>query len=56
MATNKTDIYVYVHWLGLTEPVLLGVLSGHQAKGRKDFSFEYDKNWLKIQYSNTDYS
>lgn len=47
MATNKTDIYVYAHWLGLAEPVLLGVLSAHQAKGRKAFSFAYDKNWLK---------
>ena len=46
MATNKTDIYVYAHWLGLAEPVLLGILSAHQAKGRKAFSFEYDKNWL----------
>jgi serine/threonine-protein kinase HipA len=47
MATHKTDIFVYAHWLGLAEPVLLGVLSAHQAKGRKAFSFEYDKNWLK---------
>lgn len=47
MAANKTDIYVYAHWLGLAEPVLLGILSAHQAKGRKTFSFEYDKNWLK---------
>jgi len=47
MATNKTDIYVYAHWIGLSEPVLLGILSAHQAKGRKAFSFEYDKNWLK---------
>ncbi len=47
MATNKIDIYVYAHWLGLAEPVLLGILSVHQAKGRKAFSFEYDKNWLK---------
>lgn len=47
MASQKTDIYVYAHWLGLPEPVLLGVLSAHQAKGRKAFSFEYDKNWLK---------
>ena len=47
MATNKTDIYVYAHWIGLSEPVLLGIMSAHQAKGRKAFSFEYDKNWLK---------
>ena len=47
MAANKTDIFVYAHWIGLAEPVLLGILSAHQAKGRKAFSFEYDKNWLK---------
>lgn len=46
MATNKTDLYVYAHWIGMQEPELLGVLSAHQAKGRKAFSFEYDKNWL----------
>jgi serine/threonine-protein kinase HipA len=47
MATTKTDIYVYAHWLGIVEPVLFGILSAHQAKGRKAFSFEYDNNWLK---------
>jgi serine/threonine-protein kinase HipA len=49
MATNKTDIYVYAHWMGMPQPELLGVLSAHQAKGRKAFSFEYDKNWLKTK-------
>lgn len=47
MAVQKTDIYVYAHWIGLVDPVLLGVLVAHQAKGRKAFSFEYDKQWLK---------
>lgn len=47
MAVNKTDIYVYAHWIGMSDPVLLGILSAHQAKGRKAFSFEYDKRWLK---------
>ncbi len=47
MAVNKTDIYVYVDWIGLSHPTLVGVLSAHQAKGRKAFSFEYDKQWLK---------
>src|SRR4051794_28380451 len=47
MATQKTDIYVYAHWVGLENPALLGVLVAHQAKGRKAFSFEYDKEWLK---------
>ncbi len=49
MATNKTDIFVFAHWAGMTEPELLGILSAHQAKGRKAFSFEYDKNWLKTK-------
>lgn len=47
MAGSKTDIYVYAHWVGMQNPKLLGILSAHQAKGRKAFSFEYDRNWLK---------
>lgn len=47
MALNKTDIYVYADWIGLSQPTLIGILSAHQAKGRKAFSFEYDKDWLK---------
>lgn len=47
MGKNKTDIYVYAHWIGMPEPLIIGTLSAHQAKGKKAFSFEYDKNWLK---------
>lgn len=47
MSTNKKDIYVYAHWLGMQEARLIGILSAHQAKGRKSFSFEYDKGWLQ---------
>lgn len=47
MSVNKTDIYVYIDWIGLSQPTLVGILSAHQAKGRKAFSFEYDKEWLK---------
>ncbi|MCK9399218.1 MAG: HipA domain-containing protein [Bacteroidales bacterium] len=47
MSINKTDIFVYAHWFGMPVPVLIGILSAHQAKGRKSFSFEYDKQWLK---------
>jgi serine/threonine-protein kinase HipA len=47
MASNKTDIYVYAHWKGMSEPKIMGILSAHQAKGKKAFSFEYDKEWLK---------
>ena len=43
---NKTDIFVYAHWLGMTEAKLIGILSAHEGKGRKSFSFEYQKDWL----------
>lgn len=49
MAVNKTEIYVYADWVGLLHPTLIGVLTAHQAKGRKAFSFEYDKHWLKTK-------
>jgi serine/threonine-protein kinase HipA len=47
MSTDKTDLYVYAHWMGMPEPVLIGILSAHQGKGRKSFSFKYDELWLK---------
>jgi len=46
MAGKKTDIIVYAHWIGMSEPKCIGVLSVQQAKGRKAFSFEYDKEWI----------
>jgi serine/threonine-protein kinase HipA len=47
MAAQKTDIYVYAHWLGMTEPKCIGMLSAQQAKGKKAFSFEYDAGWIR---------
>lgn len=43
---SKTDIWVYAHWKSLSVPVCIGVLSAHQAKGHKAFSFEYHPDWL----------
>ncbi|WP_417872678.1 type II toxin-antitoxin system HipA family toxin [Xanthomarina gelatinilytica] len=45
--SKKAEIYIYAHWKGLEEPQLMGVLSALYAKGKKAFSFEYDKVWLK---------
>lgn len=45
MASN-TAIYVYADWQGMNEPVSIGVLTAQQAKGKKAFSFAYDKDWL----------
>jgi serine/threonine-protein kinase HipA len=47
--STKTDIYVYAHWKGMPEPKIIGILSAQQAKGKKAFSFEYDKEWLKSE-------
>lgn len=47
MTTNKTDIWVYAHWLGMKTPKMVGMLSAHQAKGKKAFSFEYARDWMQ---------
>ena len=47
MGEGKFDIYVFADWVGLEKPTLIGTLSAHFAKGKKAFSFEYDKDWLK---------
>jgi serine/threonine-protein kinase HipA len=46
MDKSKTDIWVYAHWVGMTEAKCIGILSAHMGKGRKSFSFEYDKDWI----------
>jgi serine/threonine-protein kinase HipA len=46
MSNNKTDIYVYAHWLGMPEPKCIGVLIAQQAKGKKVYSFKYDADWV----------
>jgi len=46
MDKSKTDIWVYAHWLGIQVPKCIGILSAHFGKGRKSFSFEYDKDWI----------
>jgi serine/threonine-protein kinase HipA len=49
MAQNKFDISVYAYWLGMPKPKMIGVLSAHYAKGKKAFSFEYNKGWIKSE-------
>ncbi len=47
MEKDKTDIYVFADWEGVTSPQYIGMLSYHQTRGgRKKFSFEYNKSWL----------
>jgi len=49
MAPSKTNIWTYAHWLGMPGPKCIGVLSAHQSKGRKSFSFEYDPGWIESE-------
>jgi len=46
MDKSKVDIWVYAHWVGMKDPRCIGLLSAHFGKGRKSFSFEYDKEWI----------
>jgi serine/threonine-protein kinase HipA len=46
--SKNTSIYVYADWF-LDRPRLLGILFAQQAKGRKAFSFEYNKEFLLNQ-------
>lgn len=45
--SKKLEIYVFAHWKPMKEPELIGTLSALYAKGKKAFSFEYDKDWIK---------
>jgi len=49
--SNNKDIFVYAHWTGMKEPVLMGVLKAEFTKGKEIFSFSYSENWLKSRYS-----
>jgi serine/threonine-protein kinase HipA len=46
MDKSKADIWIYAHWVGMKDPKCIGILSAHFGKGRKTFSFEYDKDWI----------
>src|SRR3990167_2997332 len=45
--TQQRHIYVYADWVGLSKPILLGVLIAKPSRGKEIFSFKYDHSWLK---------
>lgn len=49
MPPKKTDIIVYAHWQGVSDPLKMGVLSAQEARGHLAWSFSYDKEWLDSQ-------
>jgi len=40
-------IYVYADWIGLEQPVLMGLLHSTLRRKKEIFSFKYDEAWLK---------
>ncbi len=48
---NLRKIYVYAHWTGLQEPVLMGELRAEFVRGKEIFSFSYYNDWLKTNSS-----
>lgn len=50
ISAHDTAIWVYAHWHGMQQPVLIGVLSATRSRGKEIFSFEYDANWLKANH------
>jgi len=48
---NSQSIFVYADWEEMTSPLLMGVLRVEILRGYEIFSFEYDKDWLKSNFS-----
>jgi serine/threonine-protein kinase HipA len=47
MSKTQQRIEVHAHWMGLTEPVLIGILHAVPIRGKEIFSFEYNNKWLE---------
>lgn len=48
MAEKKRIIQVFADWQTMSKPQLMGFLSAIQIRGKEIFSFEYDKEWLRL--------
>jgi serine/threonine-protein kinase HipA len=48
--SNNKDVYVYAHWTGMKEPIMMGMLKAEYTRGKEIFSFSYSDNWLKSTY------
>jgi serine/threonine-protein kinase HipA len=44
-------VYVYANWQELGEPILMGELYSERLKGKKMFSFEYNKTWVQLGHA-----
>ncbi len=45
--SKERNIEVYAHWLGLSQPTLMGILNVTPSRGKEIFSFEYNEAWRR---------
>lgn len=50
-SADRRNIFVFAHWYGIAEPMLMGTLHSELLRGNEVFSFEYDNNWLGSKYA-----
>lgn len=50
MTKKSRELFVYAHWVGMSEPVFMGTLFAHDSRGQELFEFQYDTAWLKSQF------
>ena len=48
---NRRNIYVFAHWCGMEEAMLMGILYTELLRGKEIFSFEYDEQWLQSAHA-----
>ncbi len=48
---NRREIYVFAHWVGMIDPIYMGLLTAEYVRGKEIFSFNYSKEWLQSGYS-----
>lgn len=48
---TERDIFVFAHWQGMDEPMLMGTLHSELLRGKEVFSFEYEEDWLKSEHA-----
>ena len=51
LRNDVRNIYVYAHWVGIKDPVLMGELKAEFVRGKEIFSFSYAEEWLKSGFS-----
>ncbi len=44
---SKRTLFVYAHWKGMSDPILMGIQYSEKLRGNEVFSFEYNNEWLK---------